>query len=72
MSPTKLSKINTSHFNLEIEDEKQVHHALCFSPSKKELYKESQASQSGDHITNVNYANDKSTHWRNDFIGDHS
>ena len=67
-----MSKNNKPYFNLEIEDEKQVHHALCFSPTKKEPFKESQASQSGVHITNVNYANDKSTHWRNDFIGDHS
>ena len=68
MSPIKMSKNHKPYFNLEIEDESKVHHAVCFSAAKKELFKISQQEKVGIHTKNIKLADDQETI----FINNHS
>ena len=61
MSPTKMSKKNKPYFNLELESQVQVHHAVCFSPGKKQLFQEVLENKEGVEMKKIKYGEDSET-----------
>ena len=61
-----MSKRNKPYFNMNIEDEKKIHQAVCFSPSKKRLFDEAHITDKGVSISDARFGADGTTLLIND------
>ena len=68
LSPMKTSRKNKPYFNMDIETEnKQLQPIVCFSPSKRKLFVDAVANNTGCSITNARVSKDKDTVFVTDY-----